>query len=111
MTLAHLKPLRKSMDKKAKKKIDVLRKRLQKLLPQLAGATQQMDDPEEVANLKQAIQNGEHGMQSFNHALVALVRRKTIAMEEALKYCEDIATFKRQVSGRYSEGDRRAIVG
>ena len=47
------------MDKKAKKKIDVLRKRLHKLLPQLAGATQQMDDPEEVANLKQEIQNAE----------------------------------------------------
>ena len=47
------------MDKKAKKRIDVLRKRLQKLLPQLAGATQQMDDPEEVAHLKQEVQNAE----------------------------------------------------
>jgi hypothetical protein len=40
------------MDKKAKKKIDVLRHRLQKLQQQLAGARKQMDDPEEVQRLE-----------------------------------------------------------
>jgi len=40
------------MDKKDKKKQDVLRQRLQKLQQQLAGARKQMDDPEEVRRLE-----------------------------------------------------------
>lgn len=36
------------MDKKAKKRIEVLRKKLKTLEQQLAGAKQQMDDPSEV---------------------------------------------------------------
>lgn len=43
------------MDKKAKKKQDVLRQRLQKLQQQLAGARKQMDDPEEVTRLESEI--------------------------------------------------------
>lgn len=40
------------MDKKAKKKQDILRQRLQKLNQQLAGARKQMDDPDEVRRLE-----------------------------------------------------------
>ena len=40
------------MDKKAKKKQDILRQRLQKLNQQLAGARKHMDDPEEVRRLE-----------------------------------------------------------
>ena len=43
------------MDKKAKKKQEVLRQRLQKLQQQLAGARKQMDDPEEVRRLESEI--------------------------------------------------------
>ena len=43
------------MDKKAKKKIEVLRQRIQKLQPQLAGAKSQMDDPDEVQRLEDQI--------------------------------------------------------
>lgn len=43
------------MDKKAKKRIAVLRTRLQKLERMLAGAKQQCDDPEEVKDLEQQI--------------------------------------------------------
>ena len=43
------------MDKKAKKKVDVLNQRLQKLRQQLAGAKQQMDEPGEVARLEKEI--------------------------------------------------------
>ena len=43
------------MDKKAKKRIDVLRKKISQLQRQLAGATQQMDDPDEVERLKAEI--------------------------------------------------------
>jgi len=47
------------MDKKAKKRIDVLRDRLHKLQQQLAGAKKQMDDPEEVKRLEQEIGKAE----------------------------------------------------
>lgn len=43
------------MDKKAKKKTEVLRDRLTKLRQQLAGAKKQMDDPDEVQRIKHDI--------------------------------------------------------
>jgi predicted nucleic acid-binding Zn-ribbon protein len=43
------------VDKKAKKKIEVLRDRLAKLKQQLSGAKKQMDDPDEVARLEREI--------------------------------------------------------
>jgi hypothetical protein len=43
------------VDKKAKKKMDVLRDRLTKLKQQLAGAKKQMDDPAEVGRLERDI--------------------------------------------------------
>jgi hypothetical protein len=43
------------MDKKAKKRIQVLRQKLTKLQQQLTGAKQQMDDPEEVPRLENEI--------------------------------------------------------
>lgn len=53
------------MDKKAKKKIDVLRQRLQKLHQQLAGARKQMDDPDEVKRLEQDIATAESELQKI----------------------------------------------
>jgi archaellum component FlaC len=43
------------MDKKTKKRIDVLRQRVQKLKLQLSGAKQQADEPGEVERLEQEI--------------------------------------------------------
>lgn len=43
------------MDKKAKKRIEVLRKKLTQLQQQLAGAKQQMDDPDEVRQYESQI--------------------------------------------------------
>lgn len=45
------------MDKKAKKRIDLLNQRLQKLRQQLAGARKQMDDPADVTRLEREIEN------------------------------------------------------
>ena len=45
------------MDKKAKKRIDLLNKRLQKLRQQLSGARQQMDEPGDVARLEAEIRS------------------------------------------------------
>ncbi len=43
------------MDKKAKKRIDLLNKKLGELRQRLAGARQQMDDPSEVSQLEAQI--------------------------------------------------------
>ena len=43
------------MDKKAKKRLEVLRKKIEHLQQQLNGAKQQMDDPQEVRKLEAAI--------------------------------------------------------
>ena len=47
------------MDKKAKKRIDVLNTRITTLRQQLAGARKQMDDPQEVQNLEQQLTAAE----------------------------------------------------
>jgi hypothetical protein len=47
------------MDKKLKKKQDVLRQRLQRLHQQLAGARKQMDDQDEVRRLEKEIATNE----------------------------------------------------
>jgi hypothetical protein len=47
------------MDKKIKKKLDALNKRLQKMRQQLAGAKQQDDEPGEVARLEKEIAEAE----------------------------------------------------
>lgn len=44
------------MDKKSKKRIDLLNLRLQKLRQQLAGGRKQMDDPADVTRLVREIE-------------------------------------------------------
>ena len=43
------------MDKKSKKRLDVINKKLQTLRPRLAGSKQQADDPEELKQLEDEI--------------------------------------------------------
>ncbi len=47
------------MDKKAKKKTQVLQQRIQALRQQLAGAKKQMDDPYELKLLEQQLATAE----------------------------------------------------
>jgi hypothetical protein len=47
------------MDKKAKKRIDVLQEKLQRLRMQLAGARKQPDDPADVPRLEKEIAAAE----------------------------------------------------
>ena len=53
------------MDKKSKKRIDVLRSNLQRLRQQLSGAQQQKDDLEESQTLKKQIASVEAELQSL----------------------------------------------
>ncbi|MEM8678469.1 MAG: hypothetical protein AAGF97_03840 [Planctomycetota bacterium] len=48
-----------AMDKKAKKRIDLLRHSIQKLRQQLAGAKQQADEPNEIEKLTDEIAAAE----------------------------------------------------
>ncbi|MEX0867801.1 MAG: hypothetical protein WD030_10615 [Pirellulales bacterium] len=43
------------MDKKAKKRLEVVRKKIQTVQQQLAGAKQQMDDPDDVTRLEREL--------------------------------------------------------
>ncbi len=56
------------MDKKQKKRIDVLRTRIQNLQQQLAGAKKQMDDPQEVQALEQQVAIAEAELQKLKNA-------------------------------------------
>jgi DNA-binding FrmR family transcriptional regulator len=47
------------MDKKQKKKIDVLNQRIQSLRQQLAGSKRQMDDAEEMKRIQQQLAAAE----------------------------------------------------
>ena len=56
------------MDKKAKKRIDTLHQKLQKLRQQLAGARKQDDEPGEVARLEQDIAAAEAELKKLKDA-------------------------------------------
>ncbi len=56
------------MDKKAKKRIEVLQPKLQKLRMQLAGAKKQMDDPEEVRKLSEEIATIERELKELRES-------------------------------------------
>jgi DNA-binding FrmR family transcriptional regulator len=47
------------MDKKAKKKIQAINQRIQKLQQQLAGSRKQMDDPQELRTLQEQLAAAE----------------------------------------------------
>jgi hypothetical protein len=53
------------MDKKAKKRTDLLRKKIQDLQQRLAGARKQMDDPDEVAQLEREIAAAQQEIEKF----------------------------------------------
>lgn len=53
------------MDKKAKKRIEVLSPKLQQLRLQLSGAKKQMDDADEVARLEKEVKAVEAELQKL----------------------------------------------
>jgi len=57
-----------SQNKKQKKQLDVERKKLAQLQLKLAGAKQQLDDPEEVTRLEQEIAATNSRLEKLKHA-------------------------------------------
>jgi len=56
------------MDKKAKKKIQTLNQRIQRLRQQLAGAKRQRDDPGEVEALEKQVAEAEAHLARLNES-------------------------------------------
>ena len=56
------------MDKREKKKIDVLNQRLRKLRKQLAGVKTQIDDPAEVQQLERQIHDAQTELEKLKNA-------------------------------------------
>jgi hypothetical protein len=54
-----------TVDKRDKKRVDVLNLKLQKLRQQLSGARRQMDDAEEVARLERQVTEVEAELQKL----------------------------------------------
>ncbi len=53
------------MDKKAKKRIDILRQRIQKLKLQMSGAKQQDDEPGQIEQLEKEIADATAEIESL----------------------------------------------
>jgi len=56
------------MDKKAKKRVEVIRKKVAQLQQQLAGAKQQPDDPEEPARIQAEIDKAHAEMKKLKES-------------------------------------------
>jgi hypothetical protein len=56
------------MDTKAKKRTEILRKKLAELQPRLAGAKKQMDDPDEVRKLEAEIAAAQKEIEKLKNA-------------------------------------------
>jgi len=56
------------MDKKAKKRIELLRKIIGELQPRLAGAKKQLDDPDEVRKLESDLAAAQQELEKLKNA-------------------------------------------
>jgi twitching motility protein PilT len=63
-----------------------------------------------MAEMHQAIQDGELGMQTFNQALVKLHQAGKISFETGLANSDDPAGYRRNIAGGYADSDRRGII-
>jgi twitching motility protein PilT len=64
-----------------------------------------------IRALTQAIQNREGGMQTFNQALLDLLRAKIITQATAMAASDNPASLRRMMLGGESGGDSTAILG
>jgi twitching motility protein PilT len=72
-----------------------------------ARVRQMIDDKDQTKLLPEAIQQGHesYGMQTFDQALMGLLKQKRISFEEALRQCSNPDDFKLKVSGVSSTSD------
>lgn len=58
----------KTMDRKAKKRLEVLRKKMIKLQQQLAGVKEQADEPEEITEVENEIAKAQSEIDSLKNS-------------------------------------------
>jgi twitching motility protein PilT len=63
-----------------------------------------------VKQLRQAIQNREGGMQTFNQALMDLMEADAITVETAMANSDNAAALRRMIGGGMSGGDATGLV-
>jgi twitching motility protein PilT len=61
-------------------------------------------------DIRQAIQNGEAGMQTLDQHLLNLARSGIVTVEDALASAHNASALKRNLEGGYAGGDRQAII-
>ena len=61
--------------------------------------------------IPQVLRSGTDGMQTFDMALVAMVKDETVDLEEAMTIIDDEAAFRRLLKGRSAGGDRGGLIG
>jgi len=64
-----------------------------------------------IADISQVLKNGMDGMQHFDLALVDLVKKGLVTVDDADSYAEDVAAFRRLVRSGGSGGDRSGLIG
>jgi twitching motility protein PilT len=65
----------------------------------------------QISSIGTVIRQRRDGNVLFDQHLADLVRENVIEEQEALKYVEDAAAFRRYVQGRLAAGDRGGILG
>jgi len=61
--------------------------------------------------LKQALQNRDGGMQTFNQALLELYEAEKVTKDECLRYVDNVPAFLRLMKGGEASGDSSGLVG
>lgn len=64
-----------------------------------------------IKDIRQAIQNQEDGMQTFNQHLLELIKKGWISVETAMANSGNPAALRRMLSGGMSGGDSKGLVG
>jgi len=68
-------------------------------------------DEGRIEDLQQVMRNRESGMCIFDQSIVDLIKAGKIAVQTALKYCEDEDTLHRILKGSSASGDAMGIIG
>lgn len=61
--------------------------------------------------IKMALTNRDAGMQTYDQAMVELVKAEQVQKEEALSFVDNRLAFERNLKGGYSDGDRGGLLG
>ncbi len=85
------------MDRKAKKRLEILRKKETKLKQQLAGATSQADDPDELQQIKDELTSVLAEIDKLKNSWLTTVLFRVAMVNESIFKCVEDIYARRQV--------------